>query len=249
MTRWKASGIHFAISASIGAIVASLLFFLWYPPPYFHAAGADELVLLLVGVDVVLGPLLTLIVFRAGKRGLKFDLTFIALAQSAALIYGMSVVLSSRPVFLCGYVDIFAIVSAYEIDPADQAQAHKPEFSSLSWTGPRLVGAQMPEDVEAHNKLVIAAFGGKDLDTFPQYYVDYSDVAANLVKKAHPIAELRAKNGENAAILDAWLKAHGKADNDIVWLPLHAPRDQLTMLMDPVTGQPIQALAINPYGN
>jgi hypothetical protein len=248
MTRWKASGIHFAISASIGAVVASLLFFLWYPPPYFHAAGADELVLLLVGVDVVLGPLLTLIIFRAGKRGLKFDLTIIALAQSAALVYGMSVVLRTRPVFLCGYVDVFAIVSAYEIDPADQAKA-RPEFASLSWTGARLVGARMPQDLEAHNKLVLAAVGGKDLDTFPQYYVDYSEVADDLRKKARPLAQLRAKHSQNLALLDEWLKADGKTDNDVVWLPLRAPRDQLIMLMDAVTGQPIKPLAINPYSN
>ena len=74
MSRWKAASIHCSISALVGLIVGFLLFGLWYPPPYFHAAGADELILLLVGVDLTLGPLLTLIVFRSGKRGLKFDL-------------------------------------------------------------------------------------------------------------------------------------------------------------------------------
>ena len=100
MSRWKAAGIHLSISAFIGLVVGALLLGVWYPPPFFHAAGADVLVVLLVGVDVVLGPLLTLIVFKSGKRGLKFDLALIGTMQAVALVYGMSVVLESRPVFL-----------------------------------------------------------------------------------------------------------------------------------------------------
>src|SRR5262249_35748019 len=111
MTRWKAATIHSSISAIIAIAVGALLFGVWYPPPYFHAAGADELVLLLVGVDLAIGPLLTLIVFRPGKWGLKFDLVAIGVLQSAALIYGMSVVLQSRPVFLVGVFDRFNLVA------------------------------------------------------------------------------------------------------------------------------------------
>ena len=117
MSRWKAAAIHLSISAAIGLVVGALLLLVWYPPPYFHAAGADQLVLLLVGVDLVLGPLLTLILFRSGKKGLKFDLAMIAVLQTTALVYGLSVVLQSRPVFLVSAVDRFVLVSASEIDP------------------------------------------------------------------------------------------------------------------------------------
>src|SRR4029078_12975478 len=110
MSRWKAAGIHLSISLLIGLIVGALLFGVWYPPPYFHAAGADQLVLLLVSVDIVLGPLLTLVVFKSGKWGLKFDLTLIAVMQTIALVYGLSVVLRSRPVFLVAAVDRFVLV-------------------------------------------------------------------------------------------------------------------------------------------
>src|SRR5262245_26907069 len=107
MTRWKAAAIHSSISAVIALLVGALLFGVWYPPPYFHAAGADELVLLLVGVDLGIGPLLTLIVFRSGKPGLRFDLWVIACAQTVALIYGLSIMLQSRPVFLVAAFDRF----------------------------------------------------------------------------------------------------------------------------------------------
>src|SRR4051794_12122697 len=122
MTRWKAAAIHSSISAAVALLVGALLFGLWYPPPYFHAAGADELILVLVGVDLAVGPLLTLIVFRPGKRGLKFDLVTIGVIQSAALVYGMSIILQSRPIFLVGTLDRFDLVSANEISDADLAE-------------------------------------------------------------------------------------------------------------------------------
>ena len=94
MSRWKAAGIHLSISLAIGLLVGALLFGVWYPPPYFHAAGADELILLLVGIDIVLGPLMTLVIFRSGKRGLKFDLTVIGLVCLACGL-GLLILLSS----------------------------------------------------------------------------------------------------------------------------------------------------------
>src|SRR3982751_1527004 len=107
MSRWKAAAIHLSISAAIAVIACALFFVVWYPGTYFHAAGADELVILLVGVDLAIGPLLTLIVFRSGKRGLRFDLTSIAIAQAVALMYGAHVVLQSRPIFLVAALDRF----------------------------------------------------------------------------------------------------------------------------------------------
>ena len=100
MSRWKAAAIHLSISALIGLATAALVFGVWFPPPYSHAAGADRLILLLLGVDIVVGPLLTLIVYRHGKWGMRFDLWVIALLQAGAFLYGMSVVLTSRPVFV-----------------------------------------------------------------------------------------------------------------------------------------------------
>ena len=92
MSRWKAAGIHIGISLIIAAIVGSVIYFVWYPPPYFSVAGGSNLILLIMGVDVVVGPCLTLVVFRAGKRGLAFDLAVIAVLQVIAFCYGLAVI-------------------------------------------------------------------------------------------------------------------------------------------------------------
>ncbi len=89
MSRWKAAAAHLGISLFIAGIVASVIYFVWYPPPYFTVSGGSNLMLLIMAVDVVLGPCLTLAVFRSGKKGLKLDLTIIAFLQLVAFCYGL----------------------------------------------------------------------------------------------------------------------------------------------------------------
>ena len=115
MSRWQAAGIHIGITIVVAILVGTLLFGIWYPPPYFGAGGADHLMIVLVSVDLTIGPLLTLIVFKSGKWGMKFDLCAIALLQMAALGYGLSVMSKSRPIFLVGNIDRF-VLGAFERD-------------------------------------------------------------------------------------------------------------------------------------
>jgi hypothetical protein len=247
MSRWKAAGIHLSISVVIGMIVGALLFGVWYPPPYFHAAGADALMLLLVGVDLTLGPLLTLVVFKSGKRGLKFDLALIGAMQLGALLYGLSVVLVSRPVFLIGVVDRFVLVAAHDIDSADLAKAKAPEFRSLSWTGPRLAGTHTPGTWQERNKVLFSAMAGKDLEAYPEYYVEYADAAAGLLKHAKPLGELHVHSAEEGELLDASVRKSGETGDHLVWLPIVARKEVLTMLLDKESGKPLRAVAINPW--
>lgn len=247
MSRWKASGIHLAISLAIALIVGTLLLIVWYPPPYFHGAGADELVLLLVGVDIGLGPLITLIIFRSGKKGLKFDLTVIAALQTVALVYGLWVVLGSRPVFLVAAVDRFTLVSANELDPEDLKKASKLEFQTLSWTGPRLVAAKLPTDAAEHNEILMSGLGGKDIDKFPKYYVDYQQNVPALLIKAHSLESLRKAQPGSVSALDTYLKRAGLDDSGVVWLPLIARKQSMVMLLSRSTGQPLKALMIDPW--
>ena len=86
MTRWKASGIHLVISIAIAVAAVAAMLGVMYPWEYFQASGGFKLLTILLSVDVVIGPLLTLLVFKSGKPSLKFDLTVIALLQLAALI-------------------------------------------------------------------------------------------------------------------------------------------------------------------
>lgn len=245
MPRWKAAAVHLSISTAIGLVAAALIFGLWYPPPYSHAAGADELVLLLLGVDVVLGPLLTFVVFRSGKKSLKFDLTVIALLQACAFFYGASVVVRARPAFVVAAIDRFVLVAATDLDRADLAKA-KPGFDRIPWTGPRLVGAALPDDPDERTDLMFSSMGGKDLEKHPQYYVDYDQIATHLLTRAKPLETLRNAHPEAMPLLDGWLRRHQRDAASVVCLPIVA-RTEVTMLLDRTTGQPLDALPIDPW--
>ena len=248
MSRWKAAGIHLSINAVVALLAAALIYGVWYPRPYSQAAGAGTLVLLLLGVDLVLGPLLTLVVFKAGKKGLKFDLTAIAVMQVCAFVYGLHVVAAARPAFVVGVIDRFSLVIANDLDDADLAKAITPAFRSAPWTGPRLVGAQMPKDWQSRNQVMFSGVAGKDLDQFPQYYVPYEQVAKTLLSHAVSLDAFKHKHPESAPTIDHWLQDHtDHAASEVVTLPLATHKQSLTMLVDRASGDVLDALPINPW--
>jgi hypothetical protein len=170
MSRWRAAGIHLLISTGIAAGVLALMLGVWYGPTLFRAMGGAALALILIGVDVVLGPALTLVVFRSAKRGLKFDLAAIALFQLAALLYGCYVVSLARPAFIVFVKDQFQVATVAELEPQYLAEARYPQYRSPPWAGPELVYGDWPKDHEEQQKLLFAGLAGVDLQHFPRYY-------------------------------------------------------------------------------
>ena len=79
--RWQAFGGHLSFSLLLGLAVFALFRWVWYPDALFELGGAGKLMALVVGIDVVLGPLLTLIVFNPRKRSLIWDLAVILALQ------------------------------------------------------------------------------------------------------------------------------------------------------------------------
>lgn len=247
MSRWKAASIHLSISITVGLLVFALLFFVWFPQPYFEAAGGGHLIIVLLGVDIVLGPMLTMILFKSGKKGMVLDLWLIGVVQSAALLYGLQVITVSRPVFIVAAVDRFNVVAAKDLDAADLAKGSMPEFRSLSWTGPRMVGALLPADAEKRSKLLDSAMAGKDLQLLPQFYVPYEKSAPELLRHAKAVEMLGSTNADALATAKSWLTDHGRNEDEIAWVPVMARSASLTMLLDAQTGEILAALPVDPW--
>src|ERR1700682_4721026 len=128
VTRWQAAGLHLLISIAIASAVLALLLLVWYPGPLFEAMGGMGLLFILMGVDVVLGPAITLIIFKQGKRGLKLDLAIIGTVQLAALLYGVHVMYLAHPAFIAFVKDQFQVATAAELEPERLAEAKYPQF-------------------------------------------------------------------------------------------------------------------------
>ena len=248
MSRWRASAIHLLISLLIGASVFALLFFVWYPRLFFEASGGDRLILLLLGIDVSIGPLLTLIVFRAGKRGLAFDLAFIACCQLVALLYGLSVITAARPVFVVFAVDRFVLVSANQLEDADLAAAPNPAYRKRSWFGPQWVSARSPKnlDLKETMNLTSSAMSGKDIDHFPKYYQPYERDAQAAGVKARPLSELKGKDEREKELIRDFLARQTNAAALGYLRVVGRTRDQ-TAVLDRKTGVILNVLDVDPW--
>lgn len=109
--RWSAFAVHIAISLVAFLVLGSVIYFWWYPGFLFTSDGGTEGIKLIAGVDFLIGPFLTLCVYKLGKRGLQFDLVLIALLQIACLTYGMWTVYQTRPVALVYTMGSFRSIS------------------------------------------------------------------------------------------------------------------------------------------
>ena len=245
MNRWKASLAHLAISLAVAAIVYMAVRFLWYPGHLFELAGGLELLVVIISVDVTLGPLVTLIVFKPGKRGLEFDLAFIGTVQVVALCYGVYAIAQARPVFITFVKDRFELVRAGEIEDADLAGAPA-GFDSLPWFGYRLAGARPPKDVGEQMKYLDRAVMGKDLQYFPRLYVPYPEIAPEAAKSAAPLARLRELNRGREAEVDALVRS-GPAEAQLGFLPMRAGKHDLTVVVRRPGGEVAAILPLRPW--
>ena len=79
-----------ALMGLVAALAVALVFGIWYPMPYWYLAGGQDLLVLMLSVDLVLGPVLTSVAASPGKttRHLAMDVTVIAALQreSAAIL-------------------------------------------------------------------------------------------------------------------------------------------------------------------
>lgn len=247
MNRFGAALVHLSISALVAAAVFATIYFLWFPGELFAAAGGLKLFFLIVGVDVTLGPLLTLVVFVPGKKGLRFDLATIAVLQLAGLAYGVHVLAEARPVYIVFVKDRFELARANYISPEELEKGRARGFGELSWTGPRIVGSELPTDPDEQFRIATSAMAGIDLQGFPRYYLPYEQVRDQVLRHAEPIARLRKYNAENPGAVDRAIAATGMREEDLRFLPLPAGILDLAVLVDARDARVVRLANVRPW--
>lgn len=240
--------IHLLISSFVVSIVLVLIFYFWYPQPYFEANGAWRVLRILIGVDLVLGPLLTLVLFKKGKKGLIFDLCFVAAIQLTALTYGIYVIYGERPYYLVFAVDRFELVSKVEID---DTQIKFPELKIKPNQGPILIYAQLPENKELRSKLLfeVATEGKPDLERRPEYYQLYELNKEKVVNKGKSLDSLVNADIEKKKTVNKFISKHVDNKEDFVYLPLVGKNNDLALVISKSTGLPIGGISLDPWLN
>lgn len=103
--KFVASVLHLLISLLIFLLLTAWVVFILYPEFYFNMGGGWQGLVLVFSVDVVLGPLLTFLVYNPSKklREIVSDFIIIAIVQFAALIYGVHTLYQEHPKLLVIY--------------------------------------------------------------------------------------------------------------------------------------------------
>lgn len=248
MSRWKAAFIHLSISISVVLLLAGLLAATWYPPEFLAAAGGLGLIGILAGVDACLGPLLTLIIFKAQKPGLKFDLSVIAALQMLALVYGLQTIYQARPVYLAFTKDRFELVFAYEIPTENLAAASAEEYRSLPLTGPRIVAVKPPEDPQEREKILFSALaGGLDIQHFPKFYRPYEEMRDTVLHKGKPLDVLLRRNETARQTLTAFIANNHLQSAKVKFLPLRSKIKDQIVLIDNTSAKVLGIVDVAPW--
>lgn len=186
-----AGGVHLLVTLVVASLAAALVMLVWYPYPYAHVAGGRELFLLLVGVDLVCGPVLTMVLFDRRKpvAELARDLGLVVVIQLLALGYGLHTAWQARPLFLVHEVDRFRVVTLADYLGEDVGLAIAslpPRLQPNSLAGPVLVGTRpVRDDDEGSTVMMEAVAGGRDFSQRPEFYVEYD---ATYFQRAAPMA-------------------------------------------------------------
>ena len=229
--------LAFAIHLGAGiTVMLGFLLYCWlviYTPPIMELEGGDRISFIAVGVDVILGPVLTFILYRKGKRGLTTDITVVVLLQISAFAYGAWTLCSQRPLYLAFVAEHFEVMPAREIDTArltDKNLAPRP------FHGPRKVYVIKATGPAGAEIMLDATFGGKDIQYYPEYYRPYEDHLDDIRARAQSLNQLRETWPEAVAPIERRLQDIGRTENEVMIVPIVGNARQAAVLLDPSNG-------------
>jgi len=246
--RIKAAGIHLGLSLAIASVAALLVFGVWYPYPYREISGGRELFLLVVTVDVILGPLVTLVVFNRSKprRELRRDIGLGGLVQLAGVGYGLWTVAVARPVHMVFEFDRFRVVHAVEV-PLELLAKTPPGVDALPLTGPTLLSVRPFRDRQENIDATMAALQGVHLAARPDLWQPYPEAAARVLGAARPVDVLKSRFPDRAGDIDHVLAQAGRTIERTLYLPLVARKSSWTVFLDPVTAQVVATMPLDSF--
>lgn len=243
--KFKVAATHFLISIIVVTLILGLIIFYWFPNPIIKVSNFKEIALIIILVDLVLGPLLTFVVFKPLKKGLKIDLALIALIQISALLFGVHNLYQVHPLYVTFNVDRFTTVPATEARPN---KAIKEEFQISKFSSPKFVVSKLPEDIKERNELILntMANGVSDFDLRSEYYHRIDDNKANILSKSLDPEIIFKKHDAKMKSLE-FIKKHGKTLNDFAFLPLEGQKKTAVLVLDNKTAKPIDVIDVFPW--
>ncbi|MCO8078545.1 TfpX/TfpZ family type IV pilin accessory protein [Acinetobacter lwoffii] len=233
---------HLLFSFLIVLIVVGLALSIWYPPPLATAVGATQILLIMLTINVVIGPILGMLVYKEGKKTLKFDLSVIIGLQIFALCYGAFTIEQGRPIWLAYNVDRFELIRKNEIIKDNILEA-LPQYQNNSWFKPKFVAVQFAKDTDTReNDMFAEVLADISIAQKPERYVDFIHATSNIKQRASNLNKLKLYNDDKQVI--EILKKYPKAN---AFIPLQANVLDMVVLICKETGEVIKIVNLRPW--
>jgi hypothetical protein len=244
--RLTAFGLHVLGSVVLLSLALGCLYLGWYRWPGWYLAGALSISLMLMGVDVVLGPLLTFLVAspRKPRRELARDIGIIVAIQLVAAGYGLWTLWNGRPLYYTYSAGYLEMVQAQDLNPEQVALGRKlnPSLAPYWYSLPRWIYAPLPKDPNLAGEIVSSAVGGgDDVIDLPRYYQPWSEGSPDLRQRLQPLDKVQALDKADKQVAAARMRQLGFAPDQPRMLPMTGKGRPLVAVIDPATAR-IEAL-------
>lgn len=236
--RGKAFIGHLIFSIILLCLALYLLYFVWYPSPLVSAMGVMQIYLLVLGIDLILGPLLTAVVYKHNKKVFLRDLTIIIILQLTAFFYGLYTIERGRPAFAVFVVDDIELVSPISVKTQNLSQDI--DYNLLS--KPLWIGAPFSDDPVLNKKQKQEEIvDGNTMVFRTEYYRPLQQYSIKVVQKMHQIEQLEKFN-----TVEQVKTQLADYPNAAGWLPVKAPQVDMVALYDK-HGYPLAIVNLRPW--
>jgi hypothetical protein len=223
--RLKLFLLHLLSSATILSLILGCLYFGWYRWPGWYLTDVTRVILIMICVDVVLGPTLTLIVASQNKlrHVLARDIGIIVAVQLGALLYGTALLWGGRPLYYAFSENILQLVQAYDIDAneAKLGRERNPALSPHWYSLPRWVWAPLPQDPETSQQIVAAAVsGGDDVTSMPKFFKPWEEGLPSLRGQLKRVDDVAYFADSEKKLLKGKMRSAGLPEDKSDTMPL-----------------------------
>lgn len=234
-SRLRFSGAYLLASILVILLPAAVLFVIWYPQGLRPFTGGGSMFALVL-VAVAIGPLMTLLFYKANRRLLLMDVSVIIIVQILTAGIGVHALHQGRAQWIVFVKDDWRILRPIDMQP-DQAWRVGDLLSGPRWIGARYADDEVTRAEQETRELV----DGVTVESFASSHVALDTVLPNIINTARPLARLTEHNSASAvqAILAEIPEAHG-------WLPLKGISRDGVVLVD-AQGHPLRAVPLAPW--
>jgi hypothetical protein len=242
MTRLQAFAIHLSLSLLLIGLVLGLLIWVWYPGPLFELERGWQVLGLLAMPVLVLGPALTLLLFKPGKPGLRFDLGVVALLQIGALAFGMWQLHQARPALLVYAANHFKPLPSIVLAHWDSSGGLQQQWAGFT---PQWLQVELPDDPVAYADLVAAYHKqARSLHSLGERYRPLQAAWPQMLQDAVDIEAYVSLDPDWAAALTDFTGRVGRPSEELAFFPYVGRDRRLFLAFDRAAPQVVGVLDI-----